>query len=309
MSSSTQENMCRFHVVWSIGLIEPGLLLTVLFLVQGSLQEIPRNINNRILLFSALLCFPVFIIQFSLAAAGYRLSSRGLLPSYFTRPYKVIEYEDNDQIILCSYSLLSLLALALFTLIFIWFFAQFGYRIVCHVINRKLRRRIYWLLVSVIVLLPLHVVLLGVTVKIDPSRTIHEVLTFTGFLALLFCVATALGVLVFLPIADAIDAHYSFRRRNWSWQSFRASPIEPFGRPSLTGLSDNEDPMNQGGSSLLLGALSSTDVGSSSREASLTFDTTVKELTLGPGGWLVDIPGSIAYPSSPVFPERPLTLI
>ncbi|KAI5062721.1 hypothetical protein GOP47_0023260 [Adiantum capillus-veneris] len=314
MGIGSQENLCRFHVVWSVGLMEPGLLLTVLFLVQGSLQEAPRHLNGRVLLLMCLSCLPVFVLQLSLAAAGHGSSSKGFgsaLPSYFTRSYKVIQEGSNSQLALCNYPLFSILALGIFSMVFVFCFARLGYRMLCHVINRKLRMRVYWLLTTVLLFLPLHVILLGVTVKLDPNRTVHEILMFLGFLTLLLCVAAAMGVLVILPVADAIAVHYFFRSRDQSWQNFSASAVEAFGgSPPPTGVSDNEDSPNNAARSLLLGApsASGTDVGSSSRDGSLTFDVG-KDLTLGPGGWLVDVPGFVASPPSPVLPGRPLTLL
>lgn len=292
MGISSQENLCRFHVVWSVGLMEPGLLLTVLFLVQGSLQEAPRHLNGRVLLLMLLSCLPVFILQLSLAAAGHGSSSKGFgsaLPSYFTRSYKVIHEGSDTELALCNYPLFSILALGVFSMVFVFCFARLGYRMLCHVINRKLRMRVYWLLTTVIFFLPLHVTLLGATVRLDPNRTVHEILMFLGFLTLLLCIAAAMGVLVVLPVADAIAVHYFFRSRDQSWQSFSASPLEAFGRSSQGGVSDNEDSPGNLARGRLLGALSvgttGTDNGSSSRDGSLTFDTVPKDLTLGgPGG-------------------------
>ncbi|MCO5570032.1 hypothetical protein L7F22_023746 [Adiantum nelumboides] len=314
MGIGSQESLCRFHVVWSVGLMEPGLLLTVLFLLQGSLQEAPRYFNGRVLLLMLLSCLPVFLLQLTLAAAGHGSSSRGFgssLPSYFTRSYKVIEEGTNSQLALCNYPLFSILALGVFSMVFVFCFARLGHRMLCHVINRKLRMRVYWLLTIVLLFLPLHVTLLGVTVRLDSNRTAHEILMFLGFLTLLLCVAAAMGVLVVLPVADAIAVHYIFRSRDQSWQNFSDSPVQAFGGSPPTGVSDNEESPNNVARRLLLGALSTsaTDVGSSSRDGSLTFDTMPKDLTLGPGGWLVDVPGFVTSPPSPVFQGRPLTLL
>lgn len=311
MGLSSQENLCRFHVVWSIGLMEPGLLLTVLFLVQGSLKEAPRHLNGRVLLFMFLSCLPVFILQFVFAAAGRGESNRGFgseLPSYFTGSYKVVGEDEGSQLALCNYPLFSILTLGVFSIVFVVYFARLGYQMLCHVINRRLRLRVYWLVLTVILFLPLHVTLLGVTVRLDPNRTVHEVLMFLGFLTLLLCVAAAMGVLVVLPVADAIAVHYFFRSRDQSWQSFSASPVEVFGRSPPAALSDNDDSLHNGAQRSLLGSIG-TDVGSSSRDGSLTFETAQKDLTLGPGGWLVNIPGSVLSPPSPVLPGRPLTLL
>lgn len=316
MGPSSQANLCRFHVVWSIGLMEPGLLLTVLFLVQGSLQEVPRHINARVLLFMVLSCLPVFTVQFVLAAAGRGESHKGFgskLPMYFTGSYKVVEDGDDSRFTLCNYPLFSILALGIFSAAFVVYFALLGYRMLCHVINRRLRLRVYWLVVTVVLFLPLHVTFLGITVRLDPNRMVHEVLMFLGFLTLLLCVAAAMGVLVVLPVADAIAVHCFFQSRDQSWQCFSASPVEALGRASPARSSDNGDSPHSGAQRSLLGSVA-TEVGSSSRDGSLagslTFDTMQhKDLTLGPGGWLVDVPGFVSSPPSPVLPGRPLTLL
>eukprot|EP00250_Pteridium_aquilinum_P011620 c20198_g1_i1 orf=311-1525(-) len=316
MGLNAQENLCRLHVVWSVGLMEPSLLLTVLFLVQGSLQEAPRLLNGRVLLLMFLSCLPVFILQLSVATAAGRGDGghRGFgskLPSYFIRSYQVVVGNDNTQLALCNYPLFSILALGVFSAVFVFCFARLGYRMLCHVINRRLRLRVYCLLLTVIVFLPLHVVLLSMAVRLDSNRTAHEVLMFLGFLTLLLCVVAAMGVLVVLPVADAVAVHYFFRSRDQSWQSSSVSLVDVFARSPSAGVSDNEDSPQHMAQRSLLGGVSSvgTDVGSSSRDGSLTFDTVPKDLTLGPGGWLVDIPGSVASPPSPVLPGRPLTLL
>lgn len=134
---------------------------------------------------------------------------------------------------------------------------------------------------------------------------------FLGFLTLLLCVVAAMVVLVVLPVADAIAVHCFFQNRGQSWQSFSASPVELFGRSLSAVVSDDEESPHNMARRSLLGAVSSigTDAGSSSRDRSLTFDIMSKDLTLGPGGWLVDVPGPVTSPPSPALPGKPFTFL
>lgn len=312
-----QGNLCRLHVVWSVGIMEPGFLLTLLFLIKGSLHQTSsasRNFNSRALILMGLFCSPIFILQLLLVLTSHSGNQEGFggsIPTYFTKCFEVMYDDAMTPYALCTYPLFSILLLGLFSCGFVLYFSCLGLSMIRHVVNRKLQKRVYSLLLAVVIILPLHVSFLGCSVRVKPSETAHEVLLFLGFLALLLCATGGLAILVILPVADALAVHRFFKRRDKRGRGrlFCTSPAEPFGRAISAVVSDDDEPPHHFATHSLLGAVSSTgtDAGSSSR-ASLTFDTVPKDLTLGPGGWLVDIPGSMTSPSSVTFPGGPLTI-
>ena len=328
---SSQVNLCKAHVVWSLGLMEPGLLLIVLFLVHGALQEGSRkHINVRVLALMCLCGLPIFVLQVIVAMISNGEGSVfgvAKLPSYFTSSYeKVVLDGANVEVELCTYPLLSILPLALFFIVFMPYFTWFGFQLLRNIINRKLRARVYWLVSMFVILLPIHVGLLGVSSVVSrPGKAAHEAFSFLGFMSLLLIIGTAVCILVVLPIFDATAVHHLFhtrhyRSRNHQSEGFRgnssSSPHGVFsrggGHPNAV-VSDDDDASSQGlAKRSLLGAVSQyrADASTSSSTSARGFDAISKDLTLGPGAWLVDVPGSVVSPpSSPTLLGAPLIFL
>lgn len=306
----SQANLCRFHVVWSLGIVEPGFLLAVLFLFQVSLHHSSAlgSLNGRVLKLMGLFCSPVFILQLLLVLTTHNENLRTSVPSYFTKSFEVAMDATNTERALCTYPLFSILLLGLFSAIFVFYFSYLGMRMLAHVINRRLQMRVYCLVLAVMVLLPSQVLFLGFSMRSNPSESAHQLLMFLGFLALLLCTTGAMCILVVLPVADAVAVNRIIKEREQGFQSCSITSIEPFGR-SLSGFVSDDDDESPGPLSRrsLLGAVSitGTDAGSSRRSGSLSLETNPKDLTLGPGGWLVDVPGSMASPFSSALIESP----
>lgn len=305
MDWKTQADLCRLHVVWSVGIMEPGFLLTAFFLVRGSLlvsSSASKYFNGRVLTQMGFCCLPVFILQLLLVVLSHNDNKegvRGSIPPYFTKSFQLMSDDANIQRALCTCPLFSILLLGLFSSFFVIFFSCLGMRMLHHVINRRLQMRVCWLVLAVMLFLPLHVLFLGFSVRSEPTETKHEVLLFLGFLTLLVCGTGGIGVLVVLPVADALAVHSSLKNRDQRWQSCCSIPLEPLGSFISAVVSDDEEAIHDVESQSLLGAVSNTgaDASSSSRDGSFIFDTLQKDLTLGPGGWLGDSPVSLTSPS------------
>lgn len=97
------------------------------------------------------------------------------------------------------------------------------------VINRRLQLRVYGLVMAVVLLLPVHVLFLGLSVLSDPSEPVFEAMGFLGFLTVLFCTTVGEGILVIRPIADALAVRWVFesdeRKRRHTEEEIPTEPI------------------------------------------------------------------------------------
>ena len=228
LALSSQANLCKLHLVWSLGFVEPSTLLIILFLLQTSLESplssSSRSLNSRVLPRVGLSCLPVFTLHLVLTLMGHRKTFGDLFPSYFTRSYHYVlvgtqKDQDKAQIVLCTTPLFSVLASACFSAFFIAYFAFLSSRLVHGVINRKLRLRFCTMALLILALLPFHVIFLGIPIKMDPTLSAFEMLMFLRFLALLICLVAAIAVLVIMPVVDATAVCYFFEKRDEAWQS------------------------------------------------------------------------------------------
>jgi hypothetical protein len=225
MSFQGQANMCRTYIVLSMGFLEPCYFLSALFLVQGSLRDAPftprRSWNGRVIGLIILCCLPVFIAQLFFVVItpsfefrqGHKVDYEGFsgsLPSYFTRAFQELQEPEDRVHAVCTYPLFSTLALGLFGFFYNIYFLYLGWRLFSMVINRRLQLRVYGLVMAVVLLLPVHVLFLGLTVLSDPSHPFFEAMGFLGFLTVLFCTIVGQGILVIRPIADALAVRWVF---------------------------------------------------------------------------------------------------
>lgn len=219
-----QANICRFYILSSLGFLEPCFFLTALFLVHGSLRNAPftprKSWNGKVVILILSCCLPVFLLQLFLVVisptfefnTGYASTKEGYhgrLPSYFTQAFEGV-LMDTRNVAVCRYPLLSTLVLAAFGVVYSAYFLWLGWRMVGVVINRCLQRRVYGLLAALLFLLPVHVLLLGMSVLSKPTHLVFELLGFFGFLTILLCTTVGEGILVIRPIADALAVQWIF---------------------------------------------------------------------------------------------------
>lgn len=221
-SFRSQANVCRFYILSSLGFLEPCFFLTALFLVHGSLRRAPftprKAWNGKVVALILICCLPVFLfqlffvlispnIEFKASSGGvYNLENEGYggkVPYYFTQAFQNVTIGAKE-IAVCSYPLLSTLVLATFGVLYSAYFLILGWRVVGVVINRCLQRRLYGLLGALLLLLPLHVMFLGLSVLSEPTHLPFELMSFFGFIMVLLCTTVGEGILVIRPIADAL---------------------------------------------------------------------------------------------------------
>ncbi|KAJ4966459.1 hypothetical protein NE237_018308 [Protea cynaroides] len=202
-----QEIACKIYILSNLGFSEPCLVLTLMFLLRASLQKrdsgtLSHQWNGKTASYVLLYCVPLFVLQFIIILIGLRFSSENFVQkmphSFFTT---VVHHEE---IALCTYPLLSTIVLGLFAILVNVYLLCLGRRMVYLVINKGLRRRVYWLIFFVSGILPLRVLLLGLSVLSRPEHVLFEAIIFLAFVVLLSCAGVGITVLVYCPVADSL---------------------------------------------------------------------------------------------------------
>ncbi|CAM8941503.1 unnamed protein product [Rhodiola kirilowii] len=227
LHSKWEETICKGYIISNMGFAEPCLLLILVFLLRAPLLEtgsgtLSQKWNGKTASYVFLFCFPMLILQLIVILLGPKVtkdaSHRRRLPEYFTRTTSSI-VENNRNVELCTYPLLSTLVLGLFATILTLYIFWLGRRILNLVINKGLQKRVYTLIFSVSGFLLLRVILLGLSVLSRPEHFLFEMLAFSAFVALLCCVGVCICMLVYRPVADSLALRESMqdlesRRRN-----------------------------------------------------------------------------------------------
>lgn len=202
-----QETVCKCYIVSNLGFAEPCLFLTLVFLLRAPLHTMESGIlsrkwNGKTAGYILFYCLPMLLLQLFVILIGPKLhqkESLRKLPSYFTSTMN-----KTDQIVLCTYPLLSTILLGIFAIILTAYVFWLGRQILKLVINKGLQKRVYTLIFSVSSFLPLRVTLLGFSVLSKPEHFQFEALAFLAFLALLCCAGVCICMLVYCPVADSL---------------------------------------------------------------------------------------------------------
>ncbi|XP_008795310.1 uncharacterized protein LOC103711086 [Phoenix dactylifera] len=204
-----EKNVCKFYVLSNLGFAEPSIFLMLAFLLYAALQKresdaLSQRWNRRTMSYVVLSCLPIFIMQFVLILVGPKFNNeksgkRTKMSKFFSCTYTLT----NDSSV-CTYPLLSTIVLGIFYALLISCVAYVGTRLFSLVINKGLRRRVYVLISSVILFLPLRVLLLGFSVLPHPGNLVYEAIVFLAFLMLLFCTMVGICILVYFPVADSL---------------------------------------------------------------------------------------------------------
>ncbi|KAK1374208.1 Leucyl-tRNA synthetase [Heracleum sosnowskyi] len=119
-----QKTVCKCYIVSNLGMAEPCLFLTLVFLLRASLQEtesgtLSQKWNYKTAGYILLFCFPVFVLQLMVILIGPKFSKGGSyqrhLPHYFTNTVGSTKQADDDTA-LCTFPLLSTIFLGIFAL-------------------------------------------------------------------------------------------------------------------------------------------------------------------------------------------------
>lgn len=202
-SPSQQTTFCKAHVVLSLGFFEPAFLVTILFLVNASINLHARAPNLWAISFVLVSCLPVLLLQVFSAFLTIPFVPSALLREVFVLSRDRLGHHES---IICTYSPITALVFGAFAVGFLFYFSFSCYRVVSVVINKWLRVRIYLLAFAISLSLVTQVLFLGFTAFWRLEGVAHSVAVLTVFLCTLCSAVAGLGILVVIPIADALVA-------------------------------------------------------------------------------------------------------
>ena len=197
-----QANLCKVHIVLSLGFFEPAFLVTLLFLVNASIRKKTPN-DIWAISFVLITCLPLTIFQIILLFAK---PLEFVLPSFLRRTSIILTNGNGTQTVLCTYPLLNSVVFAVFGIVYSVWFLFSCWKVLSLVINKGLRTRIYGLAFGVLISLPLQILFLGLTELCNPDEEAYGVVALGIFMGAFCCAAVGQGVLVIKPVSDALDA-------------------------------------------------------------------------------------------------------
>ncbi|XP_010539145.1 PREDICTED: uncharacterized protein LOC104813274 [Tarenaya hassleriana] len=185
------------------GFLKPGFFVTLLFLVNVSVDKSNPRISSAIA-FIFLSCLPISALQLFVLVFP-RLED--WLPKIFYRSSVVVKNPTNEvETVLCAFPLLGTMVFAVFGAVYSVVFVLSCWKLMSLVINKALRIRIYVLTMAVLVTLPVEIVFLGLSVLWKPERASSEISAFVAFLSMLICAVAGQDILVIRPITDSLTA-------------------------------------------------------------------------------------------------------
>ncbi|CAA2933903.1 uncharacterized protein LOC111376972 [Olea europaea subsp. europaea] len=209
LNSKWQESICKCYIISNLGIAEPCLFLTLVFLLRASLQRsgtLNRKSNARTAGCIILFCLPMFILQLVVILVEPKYSENSYmnkLPPYFFNT-AFSKTKNNNNVTICTYPLLSSIILGLFGTVLTTYLFWIGRQILHLVINKGLKKRVYTLVFSVSVLFILRVLLLGLSVLPEPENLLFDAIAFMGFFVFLSCLGVGICVLAYLPVVDSL---------------------------------------------------------------------------------------------------------
>ncbi|KAJ7959408.1 Plasminogen activator inhibitor [Quillaja saponaria] len=202
-----QSNLCKIHVALNLGFFQPAFLVTLLFLVNVSIKQKTHN-NIWAISFVLITCLPLLLLQIVLIFfTPFKLQ----LPEIFRRSSTVWKNGFGNQTVLCAYPLLNTIAFAIFGIGYIVWFLFSCWKVGSMVINKGLRYRLFGLIFSVVVSLPVQILCLGLSVLWNPDEMAYSTVAFVAFLSTFSCATVGEGILVIKPVADALDVEVDSR--------------------------------------------------------------------------------------------------
>lgn len=121
------------------------------------------------------------------------------MPKYFINTSWSVDGDTR-----CTYPLFGTAFLGLFDVLLISFALYISARLLSLVINKGLRRRIYWLVSTIIILRPLRMILLACSIFLRPDSLAFEAIVFLAFFMMFSCAIVSIWMLVYRPLADSL---------------------------------------------------------------------------------------------------------
>lgn len=206
LSLNQQAEICKVHVVLSLGFFEPGFLITLLFLVNESIKT-QNPFRTWGVALVCLACSPILLLQ-SFFVFFSPLEAQ--LPTFMHATSYLSTDHFGNKSVLCTYPLFSCIVFGVFSIAYSLAFLLSCWRVVAFVINKKIRVRLNMLATSFMILLPVQILCLGLSPLWQPAEPIHGYVVLAMDLAVAWCVVIGEVILVIRPIADALAAGGAF---------------------------------------------------------------------------------------------------
>lgn len=206
-----QKIACDAYILSNLGFAEPSIFFGFAFLLHGSLQKrelgtLTQRWNLKTIGYMLVFCVPVFFVQALLVFVGPTFvkdensaHGRRVFAKYFIQTSMPVG--DTN---VCTYPLFGTIFLGLIDAVLMSYVSYVGSQVLSLVINKALRKRVSWLIMSVLFFLPIRVLLLGFSVMPKPGDTAFEVIVFLSFLMMLSCTTVGILLLVHCPVSDSL---------------------------------------------------------------------------------------------------------
>lgn len=194
--------MCQLNVVLSLGFLQPGFLMTLLFLVNVSIKK--KNPNcvwamvSVLVLSSPTLFLQIVFVYFTPFAAK--------MPRFMYVSSVVSTDLRGDKMVLCTCPFFSWLIYGGFSIAYAVAFSLSCWRVMAFVINKGIAHRINVLATTVMVAMPAQIVCLSLSWLWMPENDVYGAVVLTMFLSVALCMAVAVVLLVVKPIQEALEA-------------------------------------------------------------------------------------------------------
>ncbi|KAK6118520.1 hypothetical protein DH2020_047787 [Rehmannia glutinosa] len=203
-----QANICKVHVVLSLGLFEPSFFITLLYLVNVSIKKKkPSRIWALASLF--MVCSPMTMLQIVFV---YFSPWEGKMPRFMHGSSVPGNDMFGNRTMLCTYPFFSCLIFGAFSVVYAMAFLLSCWRVMALVINKGMRNRINSLATVVMVALSAQIVCLSLSWLWLPEDAAYGFVVLAMFLFVTGSMAIGEVILVIKPITDALAAGAEVRR-------------------------------------------------------------------------------------------------
>lgn len=203
LTLSQQTNLCKVHVVLSLGFLEPGFLVTLLFLVNVSIKKrLPRRMW-ALAISVCTSCSPILLLQ---AIFVFYSPFEGHLPKLMHGSSVLLTDMYGKQTVLCTYPFFSSATFGVFAIAYSLAFLLSCWRVVAFVINKSIRARIDMLVSTLMITLPMQMLCLALTFLWSPDDLAYCFVVLAMFFCVAWLLVVGLVILVIKPIIDALAA-------------------------------------------------------------------------------------------------------
>lgn len=196
LTFSQQAYLCKFHIVLSLGFLQPGFLVTLLYLINLFIKQ--RNPSEKwsVLVLVKLITLPTLILQIILLF---------FTPLKEQLPWVLSVDSFGNKRMIYTYPLLSSVVFCAFAIVYSMGLLLACWRVVLLVINKAIRLRINMLGMTMMMALLVQILFLGAESLWMPENIGVSVVSLGIFLSVAVCGVVGEIVLVIKPIMEALE--------------------------------------------------------------------------------------------------------